>query len=241
MHGAMEFPSPLVPGRLEKRYKRFLADVTLESGKTVTVHCPNPGSMMGLAEPGTTVWLSHSEDPKRKLPWGLELVDAGTSLVGVNTNRANAIVEEALKAWILPGLTGYASRRHEVRYGQKSRVDFLMTSDIGPDCYLEVKSVTLKRDSAVPGTGEFPDAVTARGARHLEELSAMVAAGHRAVLLYLVQRSDCARVALARDIDPGYGAAFDRALAAGVEVTACTCEITPEGIRPTGPLPVETG
>lgn len=235
----MDFPRALIPGRLQRRYKRFLADITLESGETVTAHCPNPGSMMGLAAPGTPVWLSRAEDPKRKLPWSLELVDAGTSLVGVNTGRANAIAEEALKAWIIPGLTGYAGRRREVRYGQGSRIDFLMTSEFGPDCYLEVKSVTLKRDGATPGAGEFPDAVTKRGAKHLDELAAMVEQGHRAVMLFLVQRGDCDRVALARDIDPAYGLAFDRARTAGVEAMACACALDPTGIRPTGPLPVE--
>ena len=235
----MEFQPALTRGQLVRRYKRFLADVTLDDGETVTAHCPNPGSMMGLSTPGTPVWLSRSSDPKRKLPWGLELVDAGSSLVGVHTGRANAIVEEALKNWILPGLTGYARRRREVRYGEGSRVDFLMESDIGPDCYLEVKSVTLKRDDAVPGAAEFPDAVTKRGAKQLDDLASMVRQGHRAVLLFLVQRSDCQRVAVARDIDPAYAAAFDKAVAEGVEVVACTCSVTPTGIEPTGPLPVE--
>jgi sugar fermentation stimulation protein A len=226
----MEFSLPLVPGTLLRRYKRFLADVRLDSGEEITAHCPNPGSMLGLAEPGLPVWLSKSDDPKRKLAYGLELVDPGSGLVGVNTNRANALVAEALDAWVIPGLTGYASIRREVKYGANSRIDFLMTSDIGPVCYLEVKSVTLKRDRADPGLGEFPDAVTKRGAKHLDELATVAARGDRAVLLYLVQRSDCAAVTVAADIDPGYAEAIVRAAGAGVEIKAVACRLSPTEI-----------
>lgn len=234
----MRFDPPLVAGVLLRRYKRFLADVDLASGEVVTAHCPNPGSMLGLADPGRTVWLSRSDDPKRKLAHTLELVDAGTSLVGVNTGRANRLVEEALDAGLPTDLGGYARRRREVRFGDRSRVDFLLEDDGRPPCYLEVKSVTLARR---PGIGEFPDAVTARGARHLAELATVAGTGSRAVLLYLVQREDCDRVVPAADIDPAYTGALAEAIAAGVEVHALGCAVTPDAIEGRRVLPVAAG
>lgn len=238
----MQFATPpLCRGRLIRRYKRFLSDVDLESGERVVAHCPNPGSMAGLADPGAEVWLSPAASPKRKLQWTWELVrDADTgSLVGINTGRANAIVEEALQAGrILPALAGSAIRR-EVRYGSGSRVDFLLTPESGLPCHVEVKSVTLRRSPAPPHVGEFPDAVTARGARHLRELAAVCAAGGRAILLYLVQREDCGSVRLAADIDTAYAEAAGAARAAGVEFRAVACRISPRGIAAADPLPVE--
>lgn len=238
--GGMLFPAPLRRGALVRRYKRFLADVDLESAGRVVAHCPNPGSMAGLAEPGAEVWLSPAAGPKRKLQWTWELVrDAGTgSLVGINTGRANAIVGEALEAGLVdPALAG-ASIRREVRYGAGSRVDFLLTAASGPPCHLEVKSVTLRRSAAAPHVGEFPDAVTARGARHLRELAAVCGAGGRAMLLYLVQREDCAAVRLAADIDPAYAQEAEAAHAAGVEFRALGCRVSPREIAAAGPLPV---
>jgi len=239
----MHFPDPLLPGRLQRRYKRFLSDIRLDDGREVVAHCANPGSMMGLAEPGARVWLSPARNPARKLQYSWELVEAqgpaGGALVGIHTGRANALVDEALAAGRIAELAGYAERRAEVRYGQGSRIDFLLESPAHaglPPCYLEVKSVTLKRNA---GLAEFPDAVTARGTKHLAELSAMVREGARAVLLFLVQRGDCTAVAPARDIDPAYAAALESALAGGVEVLCYACEVSPAGIRVDRALPLQ--
>ena len=224
----MEFPTPLVPARLIRRYKRFLADVLLEDdGREVTAHCPNPGAMLGLADPGMRVWLEPNDDPKKKLKFGWRLVELeGDHLAGIDTAVPNRVVREALLARAIPEIGPYADVRAEVPYGEKSRVDFLLTGD-GPDIYVEVKNVHLRRTGDL---AEFPDCVTARGARHLDELSAMVAEGHRAVMLYLVQRTDCARFALARDLDPTYGHAFDRARDAGVEAVCVDTVISTLGV-----------
>lgn len=229
----MHFADPLIPARLVRRYKRFLADAVLADGGTVTAHCPNPGSMMGLAAAGAEIWLAPARKPGRKLRYTLEIVRAPDSggLVGVNTGRANALVAEALAAGRIGELAGYASLRREVRYGTRSRVDFLLEDGGRPPCYLEVKNVTLKRDAPVPGTAEFPDAVTARGTRHLGELAAMAGAGARAVLLYLAQRDDCDRFAVAADIDPAYAEAVRAATAAGVETLCYACDLSPERIE----------
>jgi sugar fermentation stimulation protein A len=228
----MRFPTGLIPATLVRRYKRFLADVTLPSGETVTAHVANPGAMTGLAAPGSKVWLSKSDNPKRKLAWSWELVEVdfggGAELVGVNTAHPNALAAEALAAGLIPELVGYAAARREVRYGRNSRVDFLLEDPARPACYVEVKNVHLMRRQ---GHAEFPDAVTVRGAKHLDELAAMVAAGHRAVMLYLIQIGSAERFALARDIDPKYGAAFDRARSRGVEAMAWKCMITMDGIE----------
>lgn len=233
----MQFPDPLIPGRLQRRYKRFLSDIRLENGEEVVAHCANPGSMLGLADPGARVWLSPASNPARKLRWSWELVEVpseqGDALVGINTGRANALAEEALAAGGIPELAGYDGRRREVRYGSASRVDFLLEG--ATPCYLEIKSVTLKRR---PGLAEFPDAVTARGKRHLAELADMVRQGHRAVLLFLVQRGDCERVAVAQDIDPAYAAAFAEAQAAGVEILCYSCRLTPGEIAVDRRLPL---
>ncbi|WP_398475684.1 DNA/RNA nuclease SfsA [Tardiphaga sp.] len=222
----MKLPLDLVPAILVRRYKRFLADVELADGSIITAHVANPGAMIGLQAPGARVWLSLSTSKTRKLPYSWELVEAdfgnGPELVGVNTIHPNAIVAEALAEGAIPELTGYASIRREVKYGEKSRVDFLLEHSDRPPCYVEVKNVHMMRK---PGLAEFPDSVTARGARHLEELAAMVALGARAVLLFVVQIGSSQRVAVARDIDPAYGRAFDKARAAGVEVLAYTCAI----------------
>jgi sugar fermentation stimulation protein A len=217
----MRFPTPLIPATLVKRYKRFLADVVLSDGTAITAHVANPGSMIGLAAPGSRVWLSKSESPTRKLPYSWELVEVdfgtGLELVGVNTAHPNPLVGAALAAGAIPGLTGYASIRREVKYGRNSRVDFLLESAARPPCYVEIKNVHLMRK---PGLAEFPDARTERGAKHLEELGDAVEAGCRAVMLYLVQIGSARRFSLARDIDPRYGTAFDRARSRGVEAMA---------------------
>lgn len=234
----MFYPHPLVTGQLLRRYKRFLADVRLDDGAEVTAHCANPGSMMGLAEPGLAVRLSRSDDPKRKLAWSLEQVLTGPGTVGVNTGRANAVVGEALINGQVPALAGYDKVQREVRFGEKSRLDFFLTGSGLPDCFVEVKSVTLKRDGAGAGLAEFPDAKTARGARHLEELERIAGSGMRAVLFFLVQRDDCARCGIADDIDPAYAAAFDSAQRAGVDVIAHACNLSETELTLAGPLPL---
>jgi sugar fermentation stimulation protein A len=227
----MRFPTPLIPATLVRRYKRFLADVVLSSGEELTVHVANPGAMTGLVAAGAKVWLSKSDNPKRKLAYSWELVGvdfgAGPELVGINTAHPNGLVAEAIAADLIPELTGYATVRREVKYGKNSRIDLLLEAPTRPMCYVEVKNVHLMRQ---PGLAEFPDSVTARGAKHLDELAAMVAGGHRAVMLYLIQIGSAVRFALARDIDPTYGDAFDRARAAGVEAIARRCTLTADAI-----------
>lgn len=234
----MRFGTPLVPARLIRRYKRFLADATLDTGETVTAHCPNPGSMMGLAEPGTRIWLEPNDDPKRKLRYGWRLVELPDGhWSGIDTAVPNRIVAEALAAKAVPELADYPTIRPEVRYGEKSRVDFLLTGQGLPDAWVEVKNVHLRREG---NWAEFPDSVTARGARHLADLSARVAAGDRAVMLYVVQRTDCARLKMAGDLDPAYARAFEAARAAGVEMLCHGTRIDRGGVSLAGPLPVAT-
>jgi sugar fermentation stimulation protein A len=235
----MRFPAPLVPATLIRRYKRFLADVVLASGETVTVHCANPGSMIGLDTPGARVWLSKSSNPSRKLAHSWELIEVdfggGAELVGINTIHPNALAAEAIASGAIAELAGYGSVRREVKYGKNSRVDFLLEHPARPPCYLEIKNVHLMRE---PGLAEFPDAVTKRGAKHLDELGVMAAAGARAVMLFLIQIGSAQRFKLARDIDPTYGKAFDAARAAGIEVFAYRCGINREGIEVIAPVAI---
>jgi sugar fermentation stimulation protein A len=232
----MDFARPLVRGTLVRRYKRFLADVMLEDGSAVTAHCANPGAMLGLNAPGMTVWLEPTDGPGRKLMYSWRLVELGGGhFAGIDTSLPNRIVGEALAAGKVPALAGYAAFRPEVAYGARSRVDFLATGPGLPDAYVEVKNVHLRREA---DWAEFPDSVTARGAKHLGQLAAMAAAGHRAVMLYVVQRSDCARMRLAGDLDPAYARAFEAARAAGVEAVAHATTLDTGGIRLAGPLPL---
>jgi sugar fermentation stimulation protein A len=236
----MRFPAPLFPATLVRRYKRFLADVVLPSGETVTVHCANPGSMIGLNVPGARIWLSKSANARRKLAHSWELIEvdlgAGVELVGINTTHPNALAGEAIAAGLIPALAGYDGVRREVKYGVNSRVDFLLEAPLRPPCYVEIKNVHLMRER---GLAEFPDAVTKRGAKHLAELSAMIAAGNRGVMLFLIQIGSARRFKLARDIDPAYGRAFDAARLAGVEAFAYRCVISCDGIEVAEPVSIE--
>lgn len=227
----MRFQTELVPATLIRRYKRFLADIRLSDGREVTAHCPNPGSMTGLADAGLRVWVEPNEDPKKKLKYGLRLVEVAGTTVVVDTGIANRVVHEALKAQLIPGLEGEV--RAEVPYGEKSRADFLVTQN-GARIWVEVKSVTLSREA---GLAEFPDSKTVRGAKHLGELSARVSEGDRAVMLYLVSRTDCDRFHPAADIDPTYAAAETAARAAGVTIMAFAVQASPEAVT-IGPAPV---
>lgn len=224
----MKFAEPLISGRLVKRYKRFLADVVLdETGEEITAHCANPGSMLGLKEPGSRVWLSKSDNPKRKLKYSWEIMEADGALVGINTAHPNRLVEEAIEEGRISGLAGYESLRREAKYGKNSRIDILLEGPAGEQTFVEVKNVHLMRD---PGLAEFPDSVTARGAKHLVELADMVREGHRAAMVFLVQRPDCDRFSLASDIDPNYAKAFAEAKKAGVEAYAIGCDVRVDGI-----------
>jgi sugar fermentation stimulation protein A len=234
----MLFPSTLLRGTLIQRYKRFLADVRLDDGRLVTATCPNTGSMIGLNNPGSVVWLSESDSPTRKYRFTWELVEAdlgeGPTLVGINTGHPNKLVAEAIAARRIKALAGYPSlRRGQVRALPAHRPAAGVRQKVL--CYVEIKNVHLSRRH---GLAEFPDSVTERGKKHLAELSDMVRAGHRAVMIYLIQRGDARRLALARDVDPGYGAAFDAAAAAGVEAIALRCRMSPEEIVVDRPVPI---
>ena len=229
----MIFEEPLVPCTLLARRKRFLADVRLADGTELTAHCPNSGSMRGCLEPGARAWISDSKNPARKLRYTLELLEAYGALLCVNTQRPNALAEEAIRAGLIPELAGYPTLQREVRYGaESSRIDLLLSGPQGR-CFVEVKNVTM---GTPDGLCRFPDAVTTRGAKHLRELSAQVAAGDRGVLLFCVSRDDATVVEPADDIDPAYGQALRAAVAAGVEVLAWRLAIQPEAVRLEGPV-----
>ncbi len=225
----MNFDDPLLPGVLVKRYKRFLTDVDLNDGGLVTAHCANPGSMIGLTEPGSEVWLSPANNPKRKLKYTWELIrpENSAGLVGINSMRPNALAEEAILSALIPELEGYSGLKREVKYGKNSRIDLFLEDDDRPDCYVEVKNVHLSRQ---PGLAEFPDSVTARGLKHLHELANIVESGARAVMLYLIQRDDCDRFCTAGDIDPAYAEALTEVKSKGVEAIAYSCQLSPQSI-----------
>jgi sugar fermentation stimulation protein A len=224
----MRFEPPLAEARFLARYKRFFADVALPSGAVLTAHCPNTGAMMGLDLPGARAWISASDNPKRKLRHTLEAIEADGVAVGINTGRPNRLAEEAIRAGRIAEFADVAAIRREVRYGANSRVDLVLEhgGEARPT-YVEIKNVHLSRRA---GLAEFPDSATARGVKHLGELAAMAAAGTRAVMLYIVQRPDAARFAIAADLDPAYAAAVAAARAAGVEMLAYACRVSPEEI-----------
>lgn len=232
----MKFEAPLVPATFVSRYKRFFCDARLEDGTEVTAHCPNPGSMQSLMAPSARIWLAPSAGPGRKLPYRWELVETGGGLVGLNTGRANAVVAEALAGRRIEALRDYGEIRREVRYGENSRIDFLLDADGLPSCYLEVKSVTMSRR---PGVAEFPDSVTTRGLKHLEELARMVDDGARAVLLFLVQRNDAERMSIAGDIDHAYMNGLEEAMNHGVTVLCYACKVNLESIELHREIPLE--
>ena len=231
----MEFESPLQDGRLIRRYKRFMADVELADGEVVTAHCPNSGSMATCKEPGQPVCIQPADSPQRKLKYTWELYHSGASWVGINTHRSNAIVAEAVAEDAVPELTGYERARREVKYGQNSRIDLLLESDARPPAYVEVKNATLLAED---GAVRFPDAVTERGRKHLDELADMVAAGSRAVMFFLVNRADGEGFGPADRIDPAYGQLLREVAEAGVEVLAYRTAITPAGMTVAEPVPI---
>lgn len=233
----MMFSEPLVRGTLIKRYKRFLSDIELPDGDVVTAHCANPGAMLGLNAPGAEVWLSRAKNPSRKLAYSWELVRVGRHLVGINTSLPNAIVAEAIAAGRIAELRGYETIRREIRYGVNSRIDLLLERPGAPKCYVEIKNVHLKRGAAA----EFPDCPTARGLKHLRELTDMAAQGARAVMVYLVQRGDCRYFTSADDLDPAYGAGLREALRRGVEAVCYQCSVTVDGIDIGKALPIRLG
>lgn len=230
----MNLTQPLAHGVLVSRYKRFFADVRLDDGREVTAHCPNPGAMLGLNTAGLGAWVSPAEGAKRKLAWTLELIEADGGLVGINTLHPNRLVAEALTLDLIPELLGYAVHRREVKMGAASRVDFVLEHPGRPRCWLEVKNCHLRRSADL---AEFPDCVAARSARHLRELAERVREGDRAVQLFVIQRTDCARFAACADLDPGYAAQLTIAAAAGVEVLCYDCQISPADIRISRRLP----
>jgi len=231
-------------GRLVRRYKRFLADVLLPDGREVTVHCPNPGRMLGTQAPGSPVRCSTHDDPRRKLRHTLEMIRVGRVWVGLHAARANAIARAAIEAGAVPGIAVARGPDHadgppleqEVASPDGSRFDFRLPATAAgrPACWIEVKSVTL----CEAGRARFPDAVTERGRRHLDHLAARVRAGERALLLFVAQRADARSVAPADDVDPAYGRALRAAAAAGVELEAVAARISPSAIRLSARLPV---
>ena len=234
----MIFSSTLIPGKLVKRYKRFLSDHILDDGNTVTAHVANPGSMLGLDKPGLKTWLSISNNPKRKLKYTWEIVrvkPGKLGLVGINTQHPNKLALESIKTGVIKELSGYPNIRTEVNYGSRnSRIDLLLKNDSGSEAFVEVKNVTLKRRKFA----EFPDSVTSRGRKHLLELQELSERGKRAIMLFIVQREDCEAFRVAKDIDPQYFEAFSSAIDSGLEALCYSCTLSGESIKINRKLPV---
>ncbi len=231
----MRYSTPLIPATLLRRYKRFLADMRMEDGGIITVHCANPGSMLSMAVAGRRCWLSHHTGTARKLEYSWELEEAPTGCIGINTARANTVVAEALAAGAIPELAGWPIVRREVPDGADSRLDFHLSGGGDQECWLEVKSVTMSRQA---GLAEWPDAKSSRGARHLEALARLAAGGAGATLLFLAQRPDCTAFRVAGDIDPAYAAAFAAVDRAKVRILAYDCTVSPAGIELRKPLTI---
>lgn len=224
----------LIPGTLVRRYKRFLADVVLDTGESVTAHCPNTGSMRGCSEPGKKVYLSESDNPRRKLAYTWELMELPETLIGINTQIPNKLVRHSIGAGLVDELLGYTSIRPEVKTGVHTRLDLLLTNDQGDECFVEVKNCTLVEN----GLARFPDAVTLRGQKHLAELERLALAGKRAVIFFLIQRMDAVSFSPAADIDPTYAMALKQAVDSGVEVIARQAVLTIERISMGRSIPV---
>lgn len=233
----MKFHAPLVEGILLKRHKRFLAEVRLPNGEEVTAHCANPGSMLSVNEAGARVWLTPAANPERKLRYTWEIIEVNKALVGINTSHPNLIVAEAIAAGKIPELAGYPVQKREVKYGKNSRIDILLEGPGLPACYVEVKNVTMRRNQG--GPAEFPDSVTARGAKHLQELGDMAERGARAVMFYLIQRADCARFTIAHDIDPEYAKALKSAIKRGVTALCYSAQVSHNGVEIHQPLTLD--
>ncbi len=231
----MEFTTQLIKGTFIKRYKRFFVDAKLENGETIVAHCPNTGSMKGLIIEGAPVYLTPNSDPKRKLKYTFEMIDTGTSLVGVNTSLPNKIVEEGVEKDLIPALLGYSNIRREVKYGENSRIDLLLESEGKPKCYVEVKNTTLAEGK----TALFPDSVTSRGTKHLLELAEMVKQGHRSVMVFLCNRADCEEFSVADEIDKVYGETFRSVLKEGVEAVCMKVRISPNEIIIDKEIPIK--
>lgn len=229
------YPSPLVRGKLIKRYKRFFADVTLDSGEVVVAHCANTGSMRTCGEPLDPVYLLHAPSPTRKLAYSWELTETVGGFIGVHTGRPNALAAAAQRHGRIPELAGYSSQRSEVKYGASSRIDLLLESLDLPDCYVEVKNATLFANDQVL----FPDAVTERGRKHLAELAAVAKSGKRAVNLFLLNRPEGRVFAPAKSIDPDYARDLSRVSREGVEILAYRVHATPYGLDIGGSVEVE--
>ena len=232
----MNFPSPLLKGRLIKRYKRFLADVQLETGDVITAHCPNPGSMLGLKTPDSECWVSRSDNPKRKLQYTLEIMRADGTLVAINTNNPNTLAREAIENGTIAPLAEFTTLRREVAYGANSRIGLLLEGTPDGTSWVEVKNCHLMR---TPGLAEFPDSVTKRGTKHLGELALKAQQGDRAVQLFIVQRADCRVLRPAEDLDPEYAKALRSAASKGVEVYAHACEVSLSSIQVSHQIEVE--
>lgn len=222
-------------GRLIARYKRFLFDAELADGSVITGNCPNTGSMLGLTTPGSRIFMSVHDKPNRKYSHQFEMIEADGTLVGVNTGMPNRIAEEAIGMGLVPSLAPYTDLSRERRYGINSRIDILLASKGLADAYVEVKNVHFSRK---PGLAEFPDTKTARGAKHLVELGDMAESGHRAVMLYVIQRGDCAAFRICGDLDPAYAAAFERAARRGVEAYALDCTVSQSQITARSLIPM---
>jgi sugar fermentation stimulation protein A len=225
---------PLLTGRLIKRYKRFLADVRLDTGTVVTAHCPNSGSMLGCAVPGSRVWLSQSDNPRRKLKYTWELIRTEESMIGINTLVPNKLVKTAIENHLISELCGYPTVRSEVKTSSGTRLDLVLEDGTDRRCYVEIKNCTLVEN----GTAMFPDAVTVRGQKHLDELKDLVSAGHRGVIFYLIQRMDAVRFTPAALIDKLYAQKLLHARDKGVEIITRDVAITLEHIHINQPIPV---
>lgn len=233
----MHFSSVLISGRFIRRYQRFFADIALDDGRVVTAHCPNTGSMQSVLTPGNKVWMTQSNDPKRKLPYTWELVELDGTYVGVNTQNPNKIVADALLAGYIPSLATYSTIQVEVKYGvENSRIDFLLTDIHQNRCYVEVKNVHYVTENGTRREACFPDSKTTRGVKHLNELMGMVDQGHRAVIIYCIQRRDCDAMRFGTEFDPIYAATAVKALNHGVEMLPYSCDITLNGINLYKPL-----